>query len=464
MGPVDALKVLLARVCEQQKSPVFTVRSDQIHVMKTPIDFYLSLCVGSMQKGIKTSHRRILMSSLYIGDGPLEQYLLQLLFNKLELYKHMRLTLVNDYNRSRRSSRIPTVKLLGPLKQNFPPNSNVTLSFFRPPRSPVVLNSIMTLNEIFGVQHTKVCVFDDNVLLTGANMSENYFTERQDRCFVIANCPEFADYCDDLLTIVADVGVQMDEGGTLRAPKYYPDCSHSNPVESKRWRELCADRFKMFNFMHRPTAVPSLDSLRTPQSTPPQHPKPQKPADELVLATERGIQWGRKLRSVSRPDDVFNFLKDLPSDLNVVTGTGGWDDCLTEVGSAVHLFPTLQLGSLGVQDDWELLRALVPQLQEATLASGYLNLPAEMVEWWKKVERLRIVCASPKANGFLGDGVKDWIPYMYRAMEESLVARLPHAEFYEYERPGWTFHTKGLWASANNSPYLTAIGSSNYGS
>lgn len=35
--------------------------------------------------------------------------------------------------------------------------------------------------EIVGVCHLKAFVFDDNVIMTGANMSTSYFTARQDR-------------------------------------------------------------------------------------------------------------------------------------------------------------------------------------------------------------------------------------------------------------------------------------------
>ena len=41
------------------------------------------------------------------------------------------------------------------------------------------------LREIFGVHHIKAHVFDSNVVITGANLSEDYFTDRQDRCYVI---------------------------------------------------------------------------------------------------------------------------------------------------------------------------------------------------------------------------------------------------------------------------------------
>ena len=38
-------------------------------------------------------------------------------------------------------------------------------------------------------------------------------------------------------------------------------------------------------------------------------------------------------------------------------------------------------------------------------------------------------------------------------------------KYLEYERPGWTFHGKGLWyhLAGESHPSLTLVGSSNYG-
>jgi CDP-diacylglycerol--glycerol-3-phosphate 3-phosphatidyltransferase len=48
----------------------------------------------------------------------------------------------------------------------------------------------------------KFYVFDNDVIITGANLSEDYFTTRQDRYFVIKNAPELANYICDLLGIL----------------------------------------------------------------------------------------------------------------------------------------------------------------------------------------------------------------------------------------------------------------------
>ena len=57
------------------------------------------------------------------------------------------------------------------------------------------------MKEIFGVHHIKAHVFDHNVIITGANLSEDYFTDRQDRCYVIQDCEPLANYFEDLISL-----------------------------------------------------------------------------------------------------------------------------------------------------------------------------------------------------------------------------------------------------------------------
>ena len=42
-------------------------------------------------------------------------------------------------------------------------------------------------NELIGLQHCKLFVFDDSVIISGANLSTDYFTNRQDRYILIGN-------------------------------------------------------------------------------------------------------------------------------------------------------------------------------------------------------------------------------------------------------------------------------------
>jgi CDP-diacylglycerol---glycerol-3-phosphate 3-phosphatidyltransferase len=79
------------------------------------------------------------------------------------------------------------------------------------------------LREIFGVHHIKAHVFDSNVLITGANLSEDYFTDRQDRCYIIQDCPALADYFDDLISVLTDVSYNIDDSGDLKMLPHYAE-------------------------------------------------------------------------------------------------------------------------------------------------------------------------------------------------------------------------------------------------
>ena len=51
--------------------------------------------------------------------------------------------------------------------------------------------------EACGVHHAKFAVFDDSVILTGANFESQYFLDRKDRYWIINNCKELADYLEN---------------------------------------------------------------------------------------------------------------------------------------------------------------------------------------------------------------------------------------------------------------------------
>lgn len=62
----------------------------------------------------------------------------------------------------------------------------------------------------------------------------------------------------------------------------------------------------------------------------------------------------------------------------------------------------------------------------------------------------------------MGDGIKNWIPYLYRALKVKTMKSLPNGQFSEYFREGWTFHSKGIWAEEPGGVFLSSIGGSNF--
>ena len=55
------------------------------------------------------------------------------------------------------------------------------------------------LGEIKGVHHQKMAIFDDKIIIGGANLSKNYFLNRRDRYLLLKEFPELSDYYYDYL-------------------------------------------------------------------------------------------------------------------------------------------------------------------------------------------------------------------------------------------------------------------------
>ena len=69
-------------------------------------------------------------------------------------------------------------QVLNLLKEN-KHNTNIKIGFYSPPVNPLIYgDNTSGIREMFGVHHMKFYIFDDNVLITGANLSEDYFTQR----------------------------------------------------------------------------------------------------------------------------------------------------------------------------------------------------------------------------------------------------------------------------------------------
>jgi CDP-diacylglycerol--glycerol-3-phosphate 3-phosphatidyltransferase len=122
------------------------------------------------------------------------------------------------------------------------------------------------------------------------------------------------------------------------------------------------------------------------------------------------------------------------------------------------------------------------------ISSGYLNLHEGYSQILVHGETpVRILTASPKANGFYGArGIAGALPLAYSLIEHQFVATCQAVSRYggaagvrlfEYTRPHWTFHCKGVWLTpwrapgraggtaggGEELPFCTVIGSPNLG-
>jgi CDP-diacylglycerol--glycerol-3-phosphate 3-phosphatidyltransferase len=120
---------------------------------------------------------------------------------------------------------------------------NVDISYYTPNKRkliPSAISKINIINEMKGTFHTKFLVFDNNIILTGANLSEEYFLNRKDRYLLINNCSELADYLQDVLECFAEAGTRYDNASFLKGnpTKYEKNLDHLKDYYSIKGIEI----------------------------------------------------------------------------------------------------------------------------------------------------------------------------------------------------------------------------------
>ncbi|XP_033975124.1 CDP-diacylglycerol--glycerol-3-phosphate 3-phosphatidyltransferase, mitochondrial [Trematomus bernacchii] len=398
--------------------PAFRVPGTHIHILTSPDQFY-----QAMKARIKTAKRRVVMASLYLGTGQLEQELVDCMEDALQRSQDnsdspdLKVSVLLDYTRGSRG-QINSRTMLLPLLQRF--TSQMRVSLYHTPDLRGLLRLLVPqrFNETIGVQHIKVYLFDDSIIISGANLSDSYFTNRQDRYVLLENCGEVADFFADLVEAVGDVSLQLQ-----------PD-----------------DSVTMLEGMVHPYKGNRQDFSTA--------------AKKRIMEVVNTAQMRQQL--TNRPEDSED--------------EGLSDGGLSDGGEDTWVFPLVQMKPLGIQVDEQVTQRLLTDAgpnSTVFLTSGYFNLTrAYMRLVLGAGAGYRILTASPEVNGFFGaKGVAGAIPAAYVHIARQFynqVCSLGQQErihLHEYHRPEWTFHAKGLWyyLQGKDRPCLTLIGSPNFG-
>lgn len=398
--------------------PAFRVPGTHIHILTSPDQFY-----QAMKARIKTAKRRVVMASLYLGTGQLEQELVDCMEDALQRSQDnsdspdLKVSVLLDYTRGSRG-QINSRTMLLPLLQRF--TSQMRVSLYHTPDLRGLLRLLVPqrFNETIGVQHIKVYLFDDSIIISGANLSDSYFTNRQDRYVLLENCGEVADFFADLVEAVGDVSLQLQ-----------PD-----------------DSVTMLEGMVHPYKGNRQDFSTA--------------ARKRIMEVVNTAQMRQQL--TNRPEDSED--------------EGLSDGGLSDGGEDTWVFPLVQMKPLGIQVDEQVTQRLLTDAgpdSTVFLTSGYFNLTrAYMRLVLGAGAGYRILTASPEVNGFFGaKGVAGAIPAAYVHIARQFynqVCSLGQQErihLHEYHRPEWTFHAKGLWyyLQGKDRPCLTLIGSPNFG-
>ncbi|KAJ7755532.1 hypothetical protein B0H16DRAFT_1690243 [Mycena metata] len=391
------------------EQPKFAISPDDIRILSTPAQFYSNLL-----DMIRRAEKRIIISSLYLGSS--ESELVSVLAEALSKKPRLEVYMLFDLNRSTRPGPQSTAKLLLPLVSRF--QGRIHVSFFRSPSLRGILAKLVPprFNEGWGTWHAKIYGSDDDIMISGANLNQSYFTDRQDRYLYFANQQRLSQYCFSFVETVSGFSFELQPQSTR------PSSPHS--IRGGDYELAWASTKPHPHHIHE-TAQSDLAALKKTYSGAMDAVDPNK---VTLLPLVQGGQF-----NVRDEEDTLKLLFE-------------------------HLDTPLS-GPRPLLD----------------LTSGYFGLYKEYQNLILQGSNFdcRIIASSPRANGFYGSaGVSGRIPEGYTLLEQRFMKAVARAgrqsavQLNEWEKEGWTYHAKGIWLSEapDDLPRLTLFGSTNLNS
>ncbi|KAF2669059.1 phosphatidylglycerophosphate synthase [Microthyrium microscopicum] len=393
-------------------SPRFEVKPNQIEIIRGPVEFYEVL-----KAKISTAKRRIYLSTLYIGKT--EHELIETIIKALRSNSELKLSILTDALRGTRETPNPScASLLAPLIAEFG-SDRVEIRMFHTPNLTGLRKAAVPkrINEGWGLQHMKLYGIDDEVILSGANLSEDYFTNRQDR-YHIFKSSAITDYFSNIHGAICSLSFNIlptkdDQQYSMTWPSTNPAPS---PLESPR--------------EFRKASTTLLSPLLNPKSTP-----------SPLAASSTAIYPLLQFTPLLTPDSS------------------------TELPALTAILQSLATSQLAGAS-W-------------TFTAGYFNMtpPIRRLLLATNPSHGTVIAASPFANGFYQSrGVSGMLPDAYTLLSARFVAAVRRANLAsritlkEWRRGtvnapgGWSYHAKGLWVTlaGEDAPSVSLVGSSNY--
>ncbi|KAL2176384.1 uncharacterized protein P884DRAFT_203261 [Thermothelomyces heterothallicus CBS 202.75] len=417
--PVSSTGMLAPFVGELDRiAPSFRINGAQIQVLQSPAEFYETL-----KAKIRSAERRIFLSTLYIGKS--EKELIATLREALRAKPELRLSILTDALRGTREAPSPScASLLAPLVAEFGPD-RVEIRMYHTPNLTGLRKRYVPkrINEGWGLQHMKLYGFDDEIILSGANLSSDYFTNRQDRYHLFSS-KDVTEYFASLQDAVSSLSFLV------------------QPSQSQAGFEL---------------VWPEDNAAPSPLQDPKQFVKESTSLLAGLISPKMAPLTSHDATPLEKRDTSVYLLSQFSQLLS--------PDTSTELPAVTHVLKTLAL----------------PQYADSswTFTAGYFNPEPSLTQLLlsTRSHNNTVITASPYANGFYkSPGVSGLLPDAY-----TLLARRFVRAVHQHQREdstvlrewrkgtvgqpgGWTYHAKGLWVTlpGNKDPSISLIGSSNY--
>ncbi|XP_050391449.1 CDP-diacylglycerol--glycerol-3-phosphate 3-phosphatidyltransferase, mitochondrial [Patella vulgata] len=422
--------------------PCYPVHGDKVLVLTEPTQYFEVLKLK-----IKKAKKRVILASLYLGTGSLEDELVDCLQEACanaakEGNGNFKVRVLIDYTRGSRGKDKSSRTMLQPLLCEY--GGNVQIALYHTPDLRGLLKKIVPerFNETIGLTHIKAYICDDSVMISGANLSDNYFVNRQDRYILFNECGDLADFFDKMIQTVSKFSFQLKPDNSVTL---HPNWS-LHPFKDNEVMFKSEAKEQILKILEN-QKLPAEDVSFSPARIFKRHTKQRK-----YISLPRHSSYTKNGNSINT-----NRTQDKPHDT--------W------------VYPLIQMGPFGIIFDEYATLSLLREAavgDEILLASGYFNLTDHYLRviLQQSFARYKILMASPEVNGFYGaKGIAGSIPAAYIHIAKQFYNQLmkygqtQRIQMCEYYRQDWTFHVKGLWYYLPNQalPSLTLVGSPNFG-
>ncbi|CAB9497967.1 CDP-diacylglycerol--glycerol-3-phosphate 3-phosphatidyltransferase, mitochondrial [Seminavis robusta] len=421
---------------------------EEAFTTSTPGQFHSLLC-----EKIRKAKTRVSLASLYVGPAasptatPREQDFLDAL--EIAAAKpQVQVNLILDKNRALRpvplsadanaattsSAQAVFVALTaggnhGDKNNNLAPEAGANNLFLASVLSPSMQYILPNpFNEVAGVFHMKAYLIDDELIISGANLSEEYFVDRHDRYLHFTKGGAgLVDFYHELIQILCD-----------HADVYSGENSSVTP-----------------NNMRQPTTKTQFVQALNEFLTIPKENDTDEPQDDFMNNNSKSKTVAVVVPTFQAPESFFSgstTQRGFPDDIEV---TRSLLECALEQQK--------------LQDKNSTSETVV------RLSSAYLNPTDNLLKVLAEFSHIEFLTAGRTSHGFApkkkaGNKGKDWIPTVFETLSRDACQHLEAAKLLYYERPGWTFHAKGLWLEegkmthgAKTSVVAAICGSGNYG-
>ncbi|KAJ5223586.1 CDP-diacylglycerol--glycerol-3-phosphate 3-phosphatidyltransferase [Penicillium chermesinum] len=418
-SPLGGITVELDRI-----APRFEINASQVDILNSPASFY-----STLKNKIRSARKRIYLSTLYIGKTEYE--LIDTISQSLRDNPELKVSILTDCLRGTRETPNPSsASLLCSLVAEFGPE-RVDIRMFHTPNLTGLKKKWIPrrINEGWGLQHMKLYGIDDEIILSGANLSEDYFTNRLDRYHLFSS------------KLLADYYARIHHAVCSLSFKVLPD-AHSESGYLLDW----------------PTANGAQSPLDDPESF---------VACASTVLTPLIKASNNKPAFPESPSQTFVYPVAQFTPLLK-------PDSSTEFPAVSHILRLLSESSAFAGARW-------------LFTAGYFNIhpvlssllirSTSAASETPSTTQGTVLTASPWANGFYGSsGVSGMLPAAYTHLSARFLDRVAAAQstnsiqLKEWRRGtvgtpgGWTYHAKGLWVTLprEENPSLTFVGSSNY--